>query len=89
MKRRILLSSSLLLAFFPSLKAQDPVKQDEVVRTTTNLVQVDVVVTNKAENRLPTFGLKNLKSPKTESRSRFNTSHTSSRMDGLEHQPQE
>ena len=52
MKRRILLSLSLLLVFFPSVNSQDPVKQDEVVSTTTNLVQVDVVVTNKAGKQI-------------------------------------
>ena len=47
MRRRILLSLVLLLSLFHSVNSQDPVKQDEVVRVTTNLVQVDVVVTNK------------------------------------------
>lgn len=48
MRNRIPLSLILLVSLFPSGRSQEPVKQDEVVRTTTNLVQVDVVVTDKA-----------------------------------------
>jgi VWFA-related protein len=47
MKRQILLAFVLTFSLLTPLIGQEPTKQGEVVRVTTNLVQIDVVVTDK------------------------------------------
>jgi VWFA-related protein len=47
MKRQMLLAFVLTFSFLTPLTGQEPTKQGDVVRVTTNLVQLDVVVTDK------------------------------------------
>lgn len=47
MKSKTLLAFLLTISFLAQTAAQDPVKQGDVVRVDTNLVQIDVVVTDK------------------------------------------
>ena len=52
MIRKTLLALVLTFSFLNSMFAQEPAKQGDVVRVTTNLVQVDVVVTDKNGNQV-------------------------------------
>lgn len=56
MKRRILLAFVLIFSFLTPLAAQEPAKRGEVVRVTTNLVQIDVVVTDKNGKQVSDLG---------------------------------
>jgi VWFA-related protein len=56
MKRRILLAFVLIFSFLTPLAAQEPAKRGEVVRVTTNLVQIDVVVTDKNGKQVSNLG---------------------------------
>jgi VWFA-related protein len=56
MKRQIQLALVLTFSLLSPLRGQEPKKQDEVVRVTTNLVQIDVVVTDKNGRQVTDLG---------------------------------
>jgi VWFA-related protein len=56
MKRQMLLAFVLTCSFQTPLTGQEPTKQRDVVRITTNLVQIDVVVTDKNGKQVTDLG---------------------------------